>query len=250
MPPGKEVGNAKRRAHVAVNKVHMKFDPQIAFEGRYPFLECRWSVDRYPQQDLDQNLDDLIHDHLLLCDWLESEYEKAKRGDKAMYNAVRLWDYDVLRPTMRAVTMIFWAGRENDNESAEVAALILTGDFSRMQSGAFNFDGLMEYALSGYTSTDRIVYLPLNKAVEFLVKLDRKEAEANPALSFHDVKRGEWVRRNLIIDAAEHELERPVALDPKEARARLEQDREERRKMVREAGFSERHVELEAALVW
>ncbi|KAK4617634.1 hypothetical protein CLAFUW4_11938 [Fulvia fulva] len=238
--------NARVRARAAVAMESFRASPDSVLSHRAYFMECRWSEDVYPDHDLEHHLDKLIADHLRLCDWLESESDRTAEKHRAAEPDAPEWNGVV--PSMRAVFMIFWPDDRYCNEATGRAALVLTGDDSGMKSGPITLDGLSADRLPGYGSHDRIVHLPLAKAVGFLAHINEREVAANEALRARDEYYIASTRDECLEEARERlTLSKTDQIsDRADSTIRNAKSRQRWRQIFSEEGFSERHAMLAA----
>ncbi|KAK5125929.1 hypothetical protein LTR85_011284 [Meristemomyces frigidus] len=131
-----------------------------------------------------------ITEHLALYDEVEARIaamSEQDRADKRMW-----WIEDggasMLFPTCRAVVLLVQPAVSKTEEHN--CALMLTGDNSRMASGAVSFQSIQSAIIRSHNGDPDIVYLPLQSAIEFLMDLEVREEHANAEMSARS-----WVRR-------------------------------------------------------
>lgn len=104
---------------------------------------------------------------------------------------------------MRAVILLFWPDPPRSTKITERAALVLTGDSTLLKSGPVARQALSEHSLPGYDNCDRIVHIPMPKAVEFLIQPDKRAVAANPALQARNGHYAAQNRAECLLEARE-----------------------------------------------
>ena len=124
----------------------------------------------------------------------------------------------------------------------------MTGDYTLMKFGPITLHSLLPHRLPDYPSTERIVHVPMLKAVEFLTELDKREVLANSELQARNEHHAAENRAECWEEARER-----VRLAREGRRSEIaenwrdcERKMEEWRGLWRQEGFNERHAELGA----
>ena len=236
------------RARAALGTEFHKANPDLVLQRRRHFLECSWEY-QYPFE-LEDRLDVLVQNHLSLCDWMENSVEalRTSGAHKPYLRYDPLTDSDTVLPTMRAIMMFFWPGSGDSDESH--VAVVLTGDCRGLVSGPLTLDSLDEHRIPGYTRSDRVVHVSLDKAAHFIAHLDQRETAANKILRERNSQSADQTRRT-IVEAAEEQrlLSKSGGMSIHAASIAIrERAKQERYEMYIGVGYTQRQAKLAAMM--
>ncbi|GIZ47006.1 hypothetical protein CKM354_001010800 [Cercospora kikuchii] len=198
-----------RAAYSTIAEVWHEAHPTLMLEDRWFFHPCQYRASRYPHHDPENHLDDLVEDHISLCNWFESDECRVWQENSWCRFGFQPRQDDILMPTVRAILMLYWPHIIQEEDGHGLAALVLTGDDAHLLSGPISFASIANQQIPGYIGSEQIAYTSLSTAVKFLSDLDRREVDADPTLRARTALRAEKCRRENIDLPEQHALPGP-----------------------------------------